>query len=155
MSIFEIIGLLEPWSFFLTAMILIAVAAVMGEVSIIPWISLAIVVMGISDFFQLSIENQLIVFCTSFFVSIYLSHRYLSLGAKQPLIAEEIADMVGENITVFQVGINNSNTGSARSKNGKVWNVQSVANENLIINHEYICSDITGVTLIVKGVDYE
>jgi membrane protein implicated in regulation of membrane protease activity len=155
MNIFEIIGLVEPWTFFIAAIFLIAVAAMIGEITIIPWISLAIVFVGIADYFQMSVENQLIVFCLALSVSTYLSHRFISIAGAQPLIAEEISDMVGKKVTVVKVEPHGLESGSARSENGKIWNVRHSKNQKLLMNHEYLCSGVSGITLIIGEVNYE
>lgn len=155
MHIFETIGLLEPWTFFIAAIFLIAVAVMIGEITIIPWISLAIIFVGIADYFQMSVENQLIVFCLVLIVSIYLSHRFISVEGVQPLIAEEITDMIGKKVTVVKVEPLVLDSGSARSENGKVWNVRHAKNQNLLINHEYLCSGVSGITLIIGEESYE
>ncbi|MCS5551500.1 MAG: hypothetical protein NZ811_08300 [Gammaproteobacteria bacterium] len=151
-DMFEVINLLEPWMFFVSAILLVAAGVMLGEVTIIPWLSVAIFVTGIADFLHLSVQSQLIVFCVVFFASVYLSHRYISLAGKQPLIAEGIADMVGQKVTVSQVDTNKSGVGSALSENGKVWNVRHAKNKTLQLDRSYMCAAVSGITLIVTEV---
>ena len=149
---FEIINLIEPWMFLVAAILLVAAGVIIGEVTILPWLSFAIFFVGIADFLDLSVQSQLIVFCVVFFASVYLSHRYISLAGKQPLIAEGIADMVGENVTVTRVEENKPGVGSALSENGKIWNVRHTKNKNLQLDHSYICEAVSGITLTVSEV---
>ena len=149
---FEIINLIEPWMFLVAAILLVAAGVIIGEVTILPWLSFAIFFVGIADFLDLSVQSQLIVFCVVFFASVYLSHRYISLAGKQPLIAEGIADMVGENVTVTRVEENKPGVGSALSENGKIWNVRHTKNKNLQLDHSYICGAVSGITLTVSEV---
>ena len=149
---FEIINLIEPWMFLVAAILLVAAGVIIGEVTILPWLSFAIFFVGIADFLDLSVQSQLIVFCVVFFASVYLSHRYISLAGKQPLIAEGITDMVGENVTVTRVEENKPGVGSALSENGKIWNVRHTKNKNLQLDHSYICEAVSGITLTVSEV---
>tara|TARA_B100000795_G_C22538841_1_gene338029 strand:+ start:144 stop:614 length:471 start_codon:yes stop_codon:yes gene_type:complete len=149
---FEIINLIEPWMFLVAAILLVAAGVIIGEVTILPWLSFAIFFVGIADFLDLSVQSQLIVFCVVFFASVYLSHRYISLAGKQALIAEGIADMVGEKVTVTRVEKNKPGVGSALSENGKIWNVRHTKNKNLQLDHSYICEAVSGITLTVSEV---
>jgi hypothetical protein len=83
---------------------------------------------------------------------VYLSHRYISLAGKQPLIAEGIADMVGEKVIVTRVEKNKPGVGSALSENGKIWNVRHAKNKNLQLDRNYICGAVSGITLTVSEV---
>ena len=149
---FEIINLVEPWMFFVTAIVLVATGVMLGEISIIPWLSAAIFFAGIADFFQLTVQSQLIIFCGTFFTSVYLSHRYISLAGRQPLIAEVIEDMVGEKVTVTRLESSKPDVGSALSQNGKAWNVRHAQNEMLRIDQRYMCTAVSGITLMVSEV---
>ena len=149
---FEVINLFEPWMFFVAAVLLVAAGVMLGEVTIIPWLSVAILFVGIADFLHLSVQSQLIVFCVVFFASVYLSHRYISLAGKQPLIAEGVADMVGEKVIVTRVEKNKPGVGSALSENGKIWNVRHAKNKNLQLDRNYICGAVSGITLTVSEV---
>jgi membrane protein implicated in regulation of membrane protease activity len=150
---FEIINLIEPWMFLVAAILLVAAGVIIGEVTILPWLSFAIFFVGIADFLDLSVQSQLIVFCVVFFASVYLSHRYISLEGRQPLIAEVITDMVGQKVTVTRLEANKPDVGSALSQNGKAWNVRHAQNEMLRIDRRYTCTAVSGITLMVSELE--
>lgn len=151
-SLFPLLNSVEPWMWLSAAILLLPIAASLGEVNILPWLSLSLIFVGIADALSLNIEFQLITFCSIFLCSIILSHKFLSSDISQPLIAESIQDMVGKEITVKDVSAIDSLFGIAVSETGKSWEVQSSENTSLEKNKIYRCSGYTGITLKIMEI---
>jgi len=115
---FAFLSSIEPWMWFAAAVVLLPIAASIGEVTILPWISLALVFVGIADIFVFSVEIQLVTFCLVFFSSIVLSHRFLSSDTNQPLIAEGVGDMVGRELKITSIDPTNLFSGTAGGERG-------------------------------------
>ena len=128
---FLFVSNIDPGVWFSVAVVILPIAAIIGEISILPWLSLSLFFVGIADALSLSIEIQLITFSGLFFSSVIFSHRFLSSDTNQPLIAESIGDMVGKSVMVKDVDTANPMTGKAESETGKIWNVQSNNQMNL------------------------
>ena len=149
---FAFLSSIEPWMWFAAAVVLLPIAASIGEVTILPWISLALVFVGIADIFVFSVEIQLVTFCLVFFSSIVLSHRFLSSDTNQPLIAEGVGDMVGRELKITSIDPTNLFSGTAVSETGKVWNVQHLNQQSLENHKAYRCSGSSGITLFIEGI---
>jgi membrane protein implicated in regulation of membrane protease activity len=149
---FTFLSSIEPWMWFAAAVVLLPIAASIGEVTILPWISLALVFVGITDIFVFSVEIQLVTFCLVFFSSIVLSHRFLSSDTNQPLIAEGVGDMVGRELKITSIDPTNLFSGTAVSETGKVWNVQHLNQQSLENHKTYRCSGSSGINLFIEGI---
>ena len=149
-ELFSFLSGIDPWIWFSIAIVTLPIAAMIGEISILPWLSLSLFFVGIVDFLGFSIEIQLITFSIFFFSSIVFSHRFLSSDSNQPLIAESIGDMVGKSLLVTEIDASNPAIGKAESETGKTWNVQSSNHNNLEKNTSYYCSGYSGITLHLK-----
>ena len=148
----NLLSLIEPWMFFTCALALLAIGVITGEITILPWIALAVFSVGIADFFGLSTIGQILVFCFVLFVSIYLSHKFISIKGRQNSIAESSSDLVNKTIIITKIQRDKSNFGIGLSASGKSWNVKHEEGVGLEIGKKYSCTSTNGITLIVKEV---
>ena len=147
----DLLSLIEPWMFFTCALALLAIGVTTGEITILPWIALAVFSVGIADFLGLSTIGQIVVFCLVLFVSIYLSHKFISIKGRQNSIAESSSDLVNKTIIITKIQRDKSNFGIGLSASGKSWNVQHEEGVELEIGKKYYCTSTNGITLIIKG----
>mgnify|MGYP001495656403 CR=1 FL=1 len=146
----ELLLLIEPWMFFVCGLIILAIGVILGEITVLPWISLAVFSVGIADFFALSAINQIIVFSVVLFLSIYMSHKFISVKGENGSIAESVDDLVNQTIIVSKLEGSDSKIGQGLSNSGKSWNVEHVEGESLALGKKYICTAINGITLLIK-----
>lgn len=149
MNILASISLIEPWMFIVFALSLLAISAMINELTIIPWVCLAITCVGIVDYYNFSIINQIIVFSVTLSVSVYLTRRISSKVPSKTLISESINDLISRSVKVCEVNQDNSCYGKALSSSGKKWNVEYKKNKPLTLHKKYRCLQVTGITIII------
>jgi len=151
MDLLVSISSINPWAFFVLALTLLAISAIVDELTIIPWLCLAITCVGVADYFSFSVINQLAVFSVTLLASIYISRRYSSKTSTESFISESINDLVLQSVNVCEVNVENSANGRAISSSGKKWKVEHKKNKPLVINEKYICVEVIGITLKIEG----
>lgn len=149
MDILVSISLIEPWMFFVFALSLLAISAMISELTIIPWVCLAITCVGIVDYYNFSVINQIIVFSVTLFLSVYLTRRISSKVPTKTLISESTNDLISRSLKVCEVNLDNSSCGKALSSSGKKWNVEHKKNKALKLHKEYRCLEVSGITIII------
>ena len=146
----EIIGLITPSQFMILVLAILLLAAFIGDSDITPWIASSIVIVAGIDFLGFSPIIQLIGFSVSFIFFIFIAKKIIYKNQNQNLITEEINLMLDRKIIVKKIDNNDLSSGTGLSESGKSWNVRSYDGNAISMNCEYQCSQIEGLTLIIK-----
>jgi membrane protein implicated in regulation of membrane protease activity len=148
----EIIDLITPAQFMISVLAILLITFFIGGNEIALWITSSIVIVAGIDFLGFSPLIQLIGFSVSLIFFIFFAKKiiYKNKNKTQSLITEEIGLMLDRKIIVKKINDNDPSSGTGLSESGKSWNVRSYDGNAISMNCEYQCSQIEGLTLIIK-----
>jgi membrane protein implicated in regulation of membrane protease activity len=141
---------IQPWQFMVGAVVIFVISAVSGEFDILPWVAISTILMAFLDYFGFSPLVQMGGFSFSLVITSIFGRRYLNKSNFKGLIAENIHQMIDKSVRVTVVSHDDDTVGEAMSASGKVWNVRHIAGETLILNDSYECTEVEGISLLVK-----
>lgn len=144
------------WIIWSLALLLLGLSAVIGEFSILPWLSLALASAGLASFYGASTDAQLFWFSLVLVSSVIASRKLFRQGsADNEQITETLTDMVGAKLTVRSVDKKLAERGEGLSRSGKLWNIEHIDGSSLTNNETVICVSTSGISLLVDCIKGE
>ena len=138
------------WIIWSLALLLLGLSALIGEFSILPWLSLALASAGLANFFGASTDAQLFWFSLVLVLSVLASRKLFrqgSVGNEQ--ITETLTDMVGAKLTVRSVDKKYADRGEGLSSSGKLWSIEHINGVSLTNSETVVCVSTSGISLLV------
>ena len=129
----------------------LALSALVGEFSLLPWIALACFGAGLANYLGASADAQLFWFSVVLVVSVISSRKLFRQGTeKAKSITESVDEMVGQELTVSRVDRKSPQFGEGQSITGKTWRIEQVDGKGLAETNKVSCVGIRGISLIVE-----
>ena len=139
------------WLLWSAALLLLALSALVGEFSLLPWIAVACVGAGLANYLGASADAQLFWFSVVLIVSVIGSRKLFRQGTAKPASITESADeMLGQELTVSRVDKKTPQLGEGQSSTGKTWRIEHAHGKGLAEKNRVSCVGIRGISLIVE-----
>lgn len=138
------------WIIWSLALVLLGLSALIGEFSILPWLSLALASAGLANFYGASTDAQLFWFSLVLVLSVLASRKLFRQGrSDNEQITETLTDMVGAKLTVRSVDKKYAERGEGLSRSGKLWTIEHINGVSLSNNETVVCVSTSGISLLV------
>jgi membrane protein implicated in regulation of membrane protease activity len=138
------------WIIWSAALVVLGLSALIGEFSILPWLSAAIASAGLADFYGASSDAQLLWFSVVLILSVIASRTVFRQSNQSDIeITQTLGDMVGAELIVRSVDKKNVERGEGLSTSGRLWSIEHVKGASLIQSETVICVSTSGISLLV------
>tara|TARA_B100000614_G_scaffold234858_1_gene231149 strand:- start:199 stop:657 length:459 start_codon:yes stop_codon:yes gene_type:complete len=142
------IEIIQPWQWLIISLVILSISIFLLGDSFLPLVAISIIFVAISDYFELKLALQFVVFSTTLIFQMFLAP--LLINKKKILIAEDVYDMIGHELRVVSINAGSDASGKAVAQNGKTWNVIHENNESLEVNVTYNCVKVEGINLVIR-----
>ena len=138
------------WIIWSAALAVLGLSALIGEFSILLWLSAAIASAGLANFYGASSDAQLLWFSVVLVSSVIASRTVFRQSSQSDReITQTLGDMVGTKLVVRSVDKKNAERGEGLSASGRLWSIDHVKGASLIEGETVICVSTSGISLLV------